>query len=99
MTERDRYLTGILLDERLELSLGDLCRLCRVTGDEIRDMVTEGILDPRGDNPQSWCFSGQALIRVERTLHLQRDLQVNLAGAALVLDLLEELEALRCRLG
>jgi len=98
MTELDRYLTGILLDECLELSLGDLCRLGRVTREEIMDMVTEGILEPDGDAPQSWRFSGRALIRVKRTLHLQRDLRVNLAGAALALDLLEELEALRCHL-
>jgi chaperone modulatory protein CbpM len=36
--------------------------------------------------------------RVEIALRLQRDLQVNLAGAALALDLLEETQRLRARL-
>jgi chaperone modulatory protein CbpM len=31
-------------------------------------------------------------------MHLQRDLDINVAGAALVLDLLDELESLRARL-
>jgi chaperone modulatory protein CbpM len=59
------------------------------------DMVAEGILEPRGHPPQAWRFRGTAVIRATKTLHLQRDLGVNLSGAALVLDLLEELEELR----
>jgi chaperone modulatory protein CbpM len=35
---------------------------------------------------------------VRCVIHLQRDLGVNLAGAALALDLLEELQQLRARI-
>jgi chaperone modulatory protein CbpM len=35
--------------------------------------------------------------RVQTAIRLQQDLGVNLAGAALALDLLEELQELRCR--
>jgi chaperone modulatory protein CbpM len=37
------------------------------------------------------------LQRAKTAVHLQRDLDVNLAGVALVLDLLEEMEELRER--
>ncbi|MBP1152859.1 hypothetical protein JOD69_004728 [Methylocaldum sp. RMAD-M] len=45
----------------------------------------------------NWQFNTAALRRLQTALHLQRDLGVNLPGAALALDLLEELEALRRR--
>jgi chaperone modulatory protein CbpM len=37
-------------------------------------------------------------VRVRSALRLQRDLGVNLAGIALALDLMEELESLRAEL-
>ena len=39
------------------------------------------------------------MIRVHSAIRLQRDLGVNLAGIALVLDLLEELKYLRMHVG
>ncbi len=98
MSEKPQVLTGILLDETIEISLGDICRICEVHAEEIIEMVNEGVLTPRGQAPETWRFSGTALHRARRALRLQRDLQVNLAGAALALDLMEELEGLRARL-
>ncbi|MCL1979839.1 MAG: MerR family transcriptional regulator, partial [Proteobacteria bacterium] len=42
------------------------------------------------------CFTAIAIKRVQTTMRLQRDLRINLPGCALALDLLEELEELRC---
>lgn len=84
-----------MLDENLELSLLELCHACQVNAERIMDMVEEGIVDPRGIHPHEWRFNGMAVRRVQVALRLQQDLRVNLAGAALVLDLLEEVEELR----
>ena len=90
--------TGQLLDEQTSLTLAELCRTCSVHAEVIVTMVEEGILEPSGKDSARWRFTGNNLRRVRTTLRLQRDLGVNLAGAALALDLLEELEALRARL-
>lgn len=96
MTLERITVTGLVLDEEMDIGLRELCQACGVTADLIMDMVEEGILDPRaGPGPRHWRFSGKALSRVQIALRLQRDLRINLAGAALVLDLLEELEELR----
>ena len=58
-------------------------------------MVEEGIVEPRGDAPSDWRFTGRSLFRAQRALNLARDLRVNWSGAALALDLLEEIERLR----
>lgn len=88
-------LTGTVLNDELLLDLGELCQLCGVNAEHILDMVEEGVVEPQGASPTQWRFRGPSVRRVQIALRLQRDLRVNLAGAALVLDLLEELERLR----
>jgi len=88
-------LTGVLLDDSLAFSLGDLCRVCGLNAEHILTMIEEGIIEPQGASRQDWRFSGTAIKRVQIAVRLQRDLRVNLAGAALALNLLDELEELR----
>ena len=61
-------------------------------------MVEHGILEPTGKRGGHWCFPASSMRRTRITLHLQRDLGVNLAGAALALDLLERIEEIDARL-
>lgn len=88
---------AIVVSDHLELSLLELCEACGVHAECLIEMVHEGVLEPRGMEPSSWRFDARALDRARMTTRLQRDLELNLAGAALVLDLLEELRALRRR--
>jgi chaperone modulatory protein CbpM len=91
-------LTGLLLNDEVSLSLGELCRVCAVHAEWIIELVDEGILEPMGPDSAHWRFTGPSLVRALRVRRLQQDLGVNLAGAALVLDLLDEIETLRARL-
>jgi chaperone modulatory protein CbpM len=91
-------LSGEVLEDDLELTLAELCRACRVPAEHIIDLVDEGLVEPLGSTPARWRFRGICLRRVRCALRLQRDLGVNIAGAALALDLLEELEFMRARL-
>lgn len=91
-------LTGEVLEDEVELTLGELCRVCQVPAEQVFELVEEGILEPLGRDPQGWRFRGISVRRVRCTLRLERDLGVNAAGAALALDLLDELEALRARM-
>ena len=86
--------TGAVIEED-SLTLGQLCRACGVHADWVISLVEESIIEPHGKELRTWRFSGNSLVRVRSAQRLQRDLGVNLAGIALVLDLLEELERLR----
>lgn len=86
-----------ILDDSLELTLSELCRACGLPADHIIALVEEGIIEPRGE-VASWRFSGICVRRVRRVYSMERDLGVNLAGAALAIELLEEIERLRARL-
>ncbi|MGD8631038.1 MAG: chaperone modulator CbpM [Gammaproteobacteria bacterium] len=91
-------LSGDLLDEDVELTLGELCRTCQLPAERVYELVEEGIIEPLGREPAGWRFRWTSVRRVRCALRLEHDLGVNLAGAALALDLLEELNRLRARL-
>jgi chaperone modulatory protein CbpM len=91
-------LTGILLDEQAELSLHELCHACSTSTEWVIELVDEGVLEPIGQEHSHWRFSGTSLLRARAAMRMQQDLQINLAGVALALDLMEEIEAMRERL-
>ena len=91
-------LSGQVLDDETEVTLVQLCRSCDVQGELIEAMVEQGILEPSGRRGSHWCFPSSSLRRTRITLRLQRDLGVNLAGAALALDLLDRIEELTTHL-
>ena len=91
-------LTGVVLDENTLLTFTELCQSCDVASDVVAEMVEIGILEPAGGGPGDWRFRGSSVQRAATAARLQRDLGVNLAGAALALELLERIERLEARL-
>ena len=87
--------SALLLDDSVEFTLSELCSVCSVTEQLVVEIVAEGIVEPAGADPRQWRFSGIAVARVQRVVRLQREFEVNLPGAALALELLEEIERLR----
>jgi chaperone modulatory protein CbpM len=94
----ESLLSGDVLGEDVELTLVELCRTCQLPAERVPELVAEGIIEPQGREPDVWVFRWTSIRRARCALRLERDLGVNLAGAALALDLLEELERLRARL-
>lgn len=93
-----RFMHGMVVEEEIRFTLVELCRSSHVPEEEVRAWVIEGLLQPTGDRPEDWRFAGSSLRRARTALRLSRDLEVNLAGIALALDLLDEIAALRSRL-
>lgn len=97
--------SGIILDEQDSLTLAEISSACAVEAGYIVELVEEGLITPEIapenqelQEPQSWRFSGMHLRHVRIASHLQGDLGVNLPGAALAMQLLDEVEVLRRRL-
>ncbi len=100
MTKEDRnsILQSEIIETQREISLSDLCKVCTVTSERLVQLVDEGLVEPVGREPAEWRFSGRSVRRVVVAERLSRDLRLNAAGAALVLDLLDEVKQLRQRL-
>lgn len=90
--------SGSILEEDSEVTLAELCEACAVHAEAVEAMVEEGIVAPVGGRETRWRFTRISVVRVRTVLRMQRDLHVNLAGAALALDLLERIERLNARL-
>ena len=97
-SEKTKLLRGDLLDEDVEITLAQLCQACELSEAQIIELVEQGLIDPLGPEPAEWRFVSVSLRRVRITRNLQRDLGVNAPGAALALELLEQIEELRARL-
>jgi chaperone modulatory protein CbpM len=89
-------LVGQLVEEELTLSIDELSGACQVERARIVELISHGVLEMRGGDAQQ--LGGDALRRARLALRLQRDLDVNAPGAALVIELLERIEVLEARL-
>lgn len=88
----------LILEDQYDLTLDDVCRVCRTEVEQLLALVDEGVIAPFGAEPAVWRFTGVQVRQVRVAVRLQRDLGVNPAGAALALQLMEELDGLRARL-
>ena len=101
-------LDGVLLDEQAELTLIDLCCSCSCSAEWIIELVEEGALEPvilktdthkpSDDQQNQWRFTGYSLQRAQTARRLHRDLNINLAGVALALELLDQVSSLQQQL-
>ena len=91
----DQALSGAIFEESALLTVKDLSRICAVDERHIVEFVEEGVLNVVEVAAAEWHFTGATLRRARLALRLERDLEINLAGVALALELMEELERLR----
>ena len=112
--EKTLVVTGLVVDSDHPLTIAELSRACCMHAEWVMELVDEGILEPThqanqqtssrpdpqpGHQRNRWQFSGSSLRRALVVRRLQRDLGINLAGAALALQLMDEMDTLRARLG
>lgn len=93
-----RTLSGTVVEDDLRFTIVDLCRVCAVQREVVIELVHEGVLEPAGASEQDWRFPGVSLKRTRVAVRLLRDLGLNTAGAALALQLMDEIERLQLQL-
>ncbi len=87
--------SGELVDETARFGLKEVCDICGVHADYMVELVEAGIIQPEGDRPTIWRFSSIAIMRSRKALRLRRDLDINLPGLAVTLDLLDQVDQLQ----
>ena len=99
MTEQDsNTISGPIFDESTEITIIELREVCAIETRLVEEMIDEGILEPIGGRDDQRWFHYSCVRRTRTVIHLQRDLGLNLAGAALALELLDRIETLRAQL-
>jgi chaperone modulatory protein CbpM len=95
MMKRHLTIQNVIIDDETSLTLYQLSEECQVQTDMVVEFVEHGLLEPQGHAPKDWAFSAYDLYRMQKALRLIHDLDLNYPGAALALDLMEEIEELR----
>ena len=95
-------MTGDTLQSK-QLTIDQMCRTCAVHTGYIVELVQEGIIVPTvvaggSSAPETWRFNSLHVRHTKVAWRLQHDLDVNLPGAALALQLLDELASLRAQM-
>lgn len=89
---------GQLIDDRDEITVVQLCRRCAVEAEMVERLIAEGIIEPSRQEGDELYFPQSSMKRTRIVMRLRSDLGVNMAGAALALELLERIEDLQKRL-
>ena len=97
-TDNINPISGTIFDDTTEITIVELCDVCSVERKTIDELIAEGILEPTGQSGKRQQFPYSSVRRTRTVIHLQRDLGVNLAGAALALELLERIDDLHTQL-
>jgi chaperone modulatory protein CbpM len=94
----DDILIGSLLEESW-LTLEQLAAACTVEPAWLIRHIEEGLFPHAECVASTWRFSGASLLRARRMRQLERDFDAVPELAALVADMLEEIDSLRSRTG
>ena len=99
-TDRERIFEARVVDETTSLHVDELCARLRIERQWIVELVELGALEPRdaGSEPSTWAFALTDVPRLHSMTRLVEDLGVNLPGAAIILELVEERRRLLAQL-
>jgi DNA-binding transcriptional MerR regulator len=77
------------------LTIEELAQAAHLHPDLVESFVDFGLLEPVRRDGQRLLFDMKAVLRVRAIQRLRRDLGVNLAGVAIILDLTDRLRTLQ----
>jgi chaperone modulatory protein CbpM len=88
----------VVVEDPVSFTLSELCQASGAGRELVDGLVGEGLLQPTGQGPEDWRFSGDALPQTRKASRLARHFELDLAALSLVMELLAEIDCLRSRL-
>lgn len=85
-----------LMDTQTTFTLREICERGDVHAEFVIKLVSHGVIAPVTEGEVSqWRFDLPALTRLRKAQRLQRDLDINIPGLAMSLELLDDVQQLR----
>jgi chaperone modulatory protein CbpM len=75
-------------------SLTELCQRLPLHQHFVVECVEHGVVHVPGQRPLEWVFTSTEIVRIQKAHRLHRDLDIQISNLALVLDLLDQRDAL-----
>jgi chaperone modulatory protein CbpM len=98
MKNTDIIISGVIIDEASVFSISEICQQYEIGESLIIEMLEYGLIEPTKTAATGVLLNGKALRRIQSALRLQHDLGINLQGAVLAVELMDELAAMRSEL-
>jgi len=90
-----KILSGYVMEQENGLTLEEFSCAIHADMETICSMVEYELIHPKGKSPTTWQFDSFCLQRARKAYRLQKDLELNLSGVGVILDLLDEIESLK----
>ena len=84
-----------MLNDNVFYTTKAVCSRYKINQDIIDEMVSWGVADPSGHEPDKWLFSQKDFDRIGQASRFNKELEINIPGAALALQLLDEINHIR----
>ena len=83
-----------MLNDNVFYTTKAVCKSYKLNQDMVDEMVSWGIAKPSGNNPEKWLFTHEDYERIGRASRFNKELDINIPGAAFALQLLEDIQNL-----
>jgi len=93
-----KTITAIVLEDEKMLNLEELAAAIHAENNFIVALVEQHLIIPKGKQQSEWRFDSISLRRCKIAISFHRDLEVNIAGVSLAMDLLDQIEELQTKL-
>ncbi len=96
--KKTTVISGVIIESSKPLSFDEMCQAVHVDAPVLTQMIELNLIVPQGESPHSWLFDSICLKRAKVAVNLHQDLEINMSGIGLALDLLDKIERLETRI-
>jgi len=93
-----KTISGTIISGDVTLSFTEICSATKVNPQLVLELIEYHIIQPQGNAESNWAFDHICLKRVRLARNFYHDLEVNLPGIALAIDMLERIDALEAEI-
>lgn len=98
MNKQQIIISEVSIETNLELTIDELCLACQVTPDFLEELLNYGAFEIENSTLDAYRFDSEDLRRIRSIKQLQHDLEVNVPGALLIVDLLDEMADMHAKI-
>ena len=95
MNEQD-IIKGILMNYNITLTFVEVCHHCHLSEEELMNWIAHGLLgDEVRSSVEAAKFNHDMIVRIHTAYRLHNELEVNVQGTILALELLDQIAEMR----
>jgi len=90
-----KIIAGVIVEKSHALTLDELCNAIQTQPEIVVQLIEYQLIHPEGETRQDWRFDSVCLKRARIAASFYHNLEVNMPGIALALELLDEIDHLQ----